>query len=131
MNSLNTLLMRKLPKHGSNKATHVIQNRRLCVSYPSFGDHIISKGLWPPHLPDLSPPYYFLWDYIQDSAYCNNPHNLDELRTSIFNITANISLMVLQVCLRTSFIMLERGCNMLVYTFKSFCKQLTLNKHLV
>jgi hypothetical protein len=25
-----------------------------------FGDRVISKGLWPPRLPDLTPPDYFL-----------------------------------------------------------------------
>jgi len=25
-----------------------------------FSDRVISKGLWPPRLPDLTPPDYFL-----------------------------------------------------------------------
>ena len=28
-----------------------------------FGDRVISKGLWPPRSPDLTPPDYFLWGY--------------------------------------------------------------------
>jgi hypothetical protein len=28
-----------------------------------FGDCVISNGLWPPRLPDLTPPDYFLWGY--------------------------------------------------------------------
>ena len=26
-----------------------------------FGDRVISKGLWPPRSPDLTPPDYLLW----------------------------------------------------------------------
>ena len=33
----------------------------------SFGDRIISKGLWPPCSPDLTPPDYFLRGYLKEA----------------------------------------------------------------
>jgi hypothetical protein len=30
-----------------------------------FGERIISKGLWPPRSPDLSPPDLFLWSFLK------------------------------------------------------------------
>jgi hypothetical protein len=40
--------------------------------------------------------FIFLWGYIKDIANCNNPYNLDGLKTNISNIIANISPMMLQ-----------------------------------
>ena len=37
-----------------------------------FGDRVISKGLWPPRSPDLSPPDYFLWRYLKGRVYQTN-----------------------------------------------------------
>ena len=36
-----------------------------------FGDRVISKGLWPPRSPDLTPPDYFLWGYLKGRVYQN------------------------------------------------------------
>jgi hypothetical protein len=43
----------------------------------------------------LLPPDVILWVYIKDNAYHDNPHNM-ELKTNISNITADITLMLLQ-----------------------------------
>jgi hypothetical protein len=37
---------------------------------------------------------FFLWGYIKDSAYDNNPCNMDEQKISISDITADISPLV-------------------------------------
>jgi hypothetical protein len=37
-----------------------------------FGDCVISKGLWPPRLPDLTPPDYLLWGYLKGRVYQTN-----------------------------------------------------------
>jgi len=37
-----------------------------------IGDHVISKGLWPPRSPDLTPPDHFLWGYLKGRVYRNN-----------------------------------------------------------
>jgi len=38
-----------------------------------FSDCVILKGLWPPRLPDLTPPDYFLWGYPKWRVYQNKP----------------------------------------------------------
>jgi len=38
-----------------------------------FCDRIISKVLWPPGSPDLTPPDYFLWGYQKGTIYQNKP----------------------------------------------------------
>ncbi len=48
-----------------------------------FEDRIISKGTWPARSPDLTPPYFFLWAYLKNSVYLNEPTTVDELKTEI------------------------------------------------
>jgi hypothetical protein len=69
----------------------------MCKLSLLFGDRIISKGLWPPRSPEVSPPDYFcIWGHIKDNAYRNNTRNLDKLKTNISNIIAYISPLSLQ-----------------------------------
>jgi hypothetical protein len=46
-------------------------------------DRIISKNLWPPRSPDLTPPDYFLWGYLKQLLYSNRPQTIDELKQNI------------------------------------------------
>jgi len=48
-----------------------------------FGDRAISKGLWPPRSPNLTPPDYFLWGYLKGRVYQNKPQTIDALKTNI------------------------------------------------
>jgi hypothetical protein len=48
-----------------------------------FKDRVISRGLWPPRSPDLTPPDFFLWGHLKGLAYMNKPRTLDELRENI------------------------------------------------
>ena len=42
-----------------------------------FDDRIISKALWPPRSPDLSPPdFLFLWGALKGKAYANKPRTV-------------------------------------------------------
>jgi hypothetical protein len=86
-----------------------------------FRDHIILKGLWPQCLLGLSPPDIFLWAYTKDTAYCNNPHNFNELKTNVSSIIADISPFMLQA---VSMNML--GAH-LVDTFRTFVTRCILN----
>ena len=45
-----------------------------------FGDRVISRGLWPPRSPDLTPPDFYLWGKLKGSVYGNNPRTMDELK---------------------------------------------------
>jgi hypothetical protein len=48
---------------------------------PFFSDRIISKGLWPPRSPDLTPPDYFLWGYLKGTFYQNKTTNHRRLKS--------------------------------------------------
>jgi len=63
-----------------------------------FGDHVISKGLWPPRSPDLTPPDYFLWGYLKGTVYRNIPRTIDALKA---NITKEIQAVTAYVLART------------------------------
>jgi len=63
-----------------------------------FGDRIISKGLWPPRSPDLTPPDYFLWGYQKVRVYQNKPRTIDALKA---NITEEIQAVTADVLART------------------------------
>ena len=46
-----------------------------------FGDRLISQRCeieWAPHLPGLNPPDFYLWDYLKDNVYENNPQTIPE-----------------------------------------------------
>ena len=63
-----------------------------------FEDRIISKGLWPPCLPNLMPPDYFLRGYLKGRVYQNKPQTIDGLTA---NITKEIQTVTADVLART------------------------------
>jgi len=63
-----------------------------------FGDSVISKGLWPPRLPYLTPPDYFLWRYLKGRFYQNKPRTTGALKA---NITEEIQAVPADVLART------------------------------
>ena len=64
----------------------------------SFGDRVISKGIWPPRSPDLTPPGYFLWGYLKRRVYHSKPRTIDALKA---NITEDIQAVTADVLART------------------------------
>jgi hypothetical protein len=61
-----------------------------------FGQRVISKGLWPPRSPDLSPPDFFLWGYLKSKVYENKPETLLALRQNIVQEVTRIPLQLLR-----------------------------------
>jgi hypothetical protein len=49
---------------------------------------------WPPYSPDLNPCDFFLWGYLKDKVYTQNPQTLEQLeniiQTEIFNIPNSV-----------------------------------------
>jgi hypothetical protein len=46
-----------------------------------FGGRIISRNLWPPRSPDLSPPDLYLWGFFEGEHVQKQPtHTLEELK---------------------------------------------------
>jgi hypothetical protein len=54
--------------------------------------------LWPPRLPDLTPPDYFLWGYLKGRVYQNKPWTTAALKA---NITKEIQAVTADVLART------------------------------
>lgn len=67
-----------------------------------FDNRLIWEGLWPPRSPDLSPLDFFLWGYIKDRAYVNQPATLDDLKTNITQIISEIPESMLTRVMRNS-----------------------------
>jgi len=63
-----------------------------------FGNSFISKGLWPPRSPNLTPTDYSLWGYLKGRVYQNNPRTIDTLKA---NITEEIQAVTVDVLART------------------------------
>ena len=66
-----------------------------------FGDRVISKGLWPPRSPYLTPPDYFLWGYLKGSVYQNKPRTTRTIDALKANITEEIQAATADVLART------------------------------
>jgi hypothetical protein len=76
------------PAHTANATLHHLQLY--------FGDRVISRGLWPPRSPDLSPPDFFLWGFLKDKAYQNMPQTLANLRENILEAISLITPQMLK-----------------------------------
>ena len=45
-----------------------------------FHDRIISRDLWPPRSPDMTPCDFYLWGILKNAVYKTNPRTLEELK---------------------------------------------------
>ena len=61
-----------------------------------FGERVISRNLWPPHSPDLTPPDFYLWGVAKYAVYRDCPCKLNELKTAITTYIRNITQADLQ-----------------------------------
>ena len=77
-------------------ATCHTSNESMAEIESFFNDRIISKALWPPRSPDLSPPDFFLWGAFKGKSYANNPRTIQELENNIRREISAISEEVLQ-----------------------------------
>jgi predicted transcriptional regulator len=56
--------------------------------------------LWPPRSPDLTPPDFFLWDYLKQIVYWNRPQTIEDLNQDIVVSISNISREALKKVVR-------------------------------
>jgi len=64
--------------HSSNESLTWLQQR--------FPHRLISRRCdpqWSPHSPDLNPPDFYLWGYLRDRVYGNNPQTIPDLKAAI------------------------------------------------
>ncbi|EZA62935.1 hypothetical protein X777_15527 [Ooceraea biroi] len=57
-----------------------------------FFPHAFAQGglEWPPYSPDLNPCDFFLWGYIKDHCYAENPDTVSDLVVAIKKVVSNI-----------------------------------------
>ena len=76
-------------------ATPQISNETFQWLKQRFGDRLISRRYeieWAPHSPDLNPPDFYLWGYLKDNVFANNPQTIPELKRSITGRIRRISV---------------------------------------
>lgn len=56
-----------------------------------YGDRVISRGLWPPRSPDLTPLDYYLFGRIKNNIFKNRIHTIEELEARIIEEIQNIT----------------------------------------
>ena len=60
---------------------HVTLQMPACEKLKAFfKDRIISKNLWPPRSPDLTPADFFLWGILKSKVYKNTPRTIEQLK---------------------------------------------------
>ncbi len=75
-----------------------------------FGERLISKDLWPPRSPDLTPPDFCLWGLLKDRVYVHNPQTLNELKMAITNEINQVTA----VTLKRVFANMVRRCRLCI-----------------
>ena len=63
---------------------------------------------WPPYSPDLNPCDYFLWGYLKDRVYVNNPTTCDDLEMEILQVMRDIPSNIYNLVLRNFVTRLEQ-----------------------
>ena len=74
----------------SHTATETIELLR-----ETFEDRIISRRgdvNWPPRSCDLTPLDFFLWGYLKEKVYANNPETIDDLKLNIIDAIQGIEV---------------------------------------
>ena len=67
-------------------ATPQTSNESLAWLQLRSPDRLISRMCdpeWSPHSPDLNPPDFYLWGYLKDRVYGNNPQTIPDLKAAI------------------------------------------------
>jgi hypothetical protein len=73
------------------RATYHAARKTMALLREFFGEKLISKVLWPPRSPDLSPPYLFLWGHLKRHVYGINPHTIQDMKMNISEAIASIN----------------------------------------
>jgi hypothetical protein len=61
-----------------------------------FEERVISRNLWPPRSPDLTPPDFHLLGEAQSAVYRDQLRTLNELKTAVTAFIRNFSQADLQ-----------------------------------
>ncbi|XP_075164295.1 uncharacterized protein LOC142236896 [Haematobia irritans] len=60
-----------------------LEYARAVLNLVDQNENFLSNLRWPPRSPDLTAPDFFLWGYLKDKVYVNNPQTLQQLKDNI------------------------------------------------
>ena len=69
--------------HQQDGAKCHISNANMREIGSFFQDRFISKNLWPPRSPNLTPADCFLWGLLKGKVYKNTPRTIEQLKDAI------------------------------------------------
>lgn len=56
-----------------------------------YQNRLISRGIWPPRSPDLTPPDFFLFGHLKNTVYKNRLYTIEQLQATITDAIENIT----------------------------------------
>jgi len=68
---------------GATAHMAVISIAALCCLFPQRVISRFGDVPWPPRLPDLTAPDFFLWGYLKSKVYNNRPTDLHALKENV------------------------------------------------
>jgi hypothetical protein len=77
------------PAHTAQQTTELLNQH-----FPGKWVGINGPTQWPPRSPDLTPPDFFLWDYLRDNVYNTNPQSIEILKDRIREEINNIPIVM-------------------------------------
>ena len=76
-------VVRALQWFHQDGATPYTSNESLAWLRQRFPDRLISRGCDPEWSPDLNPRDFYLWGYLKDRVFGNNPQTIPDLKAAI------------------------------------------------
>ena len=70
-----------------------------------FGGHLISRfsGFnWSSRSPDLTAPEFFIWGYLKERVYVNNPRTIQELKNNIRHEIRELEPVILRSVMKSA-----------------------------
>jgi len=90
-----------LQQDGAMAHTAVISIAAFCRLFPQRAISRFGDVSWPPGLPDLTAPDFFLWGYLKSKVYSTGPTDLHALKENIREEIAKHSEETLQAVMRS------------------------------
>ena len=78
--------------HQQDGATCHTSNASMREIGSFFKTRIISKNLWPPRSPYLTPVDFFLWGLLKNKVYKNTPRTIERLKDAIRQETEAVNV---------------------------------------
>ncbi|GBN08926.1 hypothetical protein AVEN_112595-1 [Araneus ventricosus] len=92
--------------------SHIHRTVKQVLRQTFTDERVISRGFptaWPPRSPDLSPCHFWLWGFIKDQVYREQPAILSHLKDSIIRHVRGINADLLRSAVEHTVLRMERN----------------------